>query len=284
MRLMSIASGSSGNCIYAGSGNTHLIIDAGLSGKKIENGLKEIGLRTADMDGVLVTHEHSDHIQGLGVISRRYHLPIYATAGTIEAIMSSGTCGKIDPALFHEISADRNFMLKDIEVGPFRISHDAAEPVAYRLTEKVCESGLSGDAPAVINKEERVSAAVCTDLGKYDDYIMEHLRGVSILLLESNHDVNMLEVGPYPYYLKQRILGEKGHLSNETAGELLSKVITDSMKAVLLGHLSHENNFTELAYETVKQELLMRHPELSDRKFSMEVALRDRCSQLIQVS
>ncbi len=281
MRLMSIASGSSGNCIYVGSGNTHLIIDAGLSGKRIENGLKEIGLSTADMDGVLVTHEHSDHIQGLGVIARRYHLPIYATAGTIDAIIGSGSCGKIETDLFHEIKADDPFTLKDIEVGPFRISHDAADPVAYRLTEKGNSAMSDGTAPAFIDRS-RASAAVCTDLGKYDEYIIDNLRDVSILLLESNHDVNMLEVGPYPYVLKQRILGERGHLSNDTAGKLLAKLVTDKLKAVLLGHLSHENNIKELAYETVRQEVFMKHPELADRNFTLDVALRSECSTLLE--
>ncbi len=282
MRLMSIASGSSGNCIYVGSGSTNLIIDAGLSGKKIENGLKEAGLSTSDMDGVLITHEHSDHIHGLGVISRRYHLPIYATSGTIEAILASGECGKIEPELFHEIKADESFVLKDIEVGPFSISHDAAEPVAYRLTDRRADFAVSGDAPALFSDDDRTSVAVCTDLGKYDDYIIENLAGVSILLMESNHDVNMLQVGPYPYYLKQRILGERGHLSNEAAGELISKVVSDKLVAVLLGHLSHENNMKELAYETVKQELFMMHPELADRKFMLDVAVRSECSPLLQ--
>ena len=265
MRLCSISSGSSGNCIYVGSDNTHIIVDAGISGKKIENGLNSLGLKTSELSGILITHEHSDHIAGLGVLARRYGLPLYGTKGTIESIMNSSSVGKIPEGLFNVIEADNPFEINDLRINPVRISHDAAEPVAYR-----------------IQKDER-SIGVITDLGKYDDYIVNSFSGVDTLLLEANHDVNMLQVGRYPYNLKCRILGDKGHLSNELSGRLLSRLLHDNLKNVLLGHLSEENNLAELAYETVRLEVLMGDNEYKPDDFRIGVALRDQCSELIAV-
>lgn len=133
LELCSIASGSSGNCICVGSDNHHVLIDAGISGKRIENGLNEVDLKSQDMDGILVTHEHLDHIAGLGVMARRYGLPMYATAGTIEAIKNTPSVGKIDPELFHEIVPQEDFVIGDLTITPIHISHDAADPVAYRI-------------------------------------------------------------------------------------------------------------------------------------------------------
>ena len=133
MRLCSIASGSSGNCIYVGSDSTHILVDVGISGKRTEAGLKELELSMRDIDGIFITHEHADHIAGLGVLSRKYEVPIYATKGTIEAIRKSTSVGKIPEDLFHAISPDEKLMIKDICCNPMRISHDAADPVAYRF-------------------------------------------------------------------------------------------------------------------------------------------------------
>ena len=152
MELCSIASGSSGNCIYVSSGSTNLLVDVGISGKRIEEGLNSLGLKTSEIDGILITHEHSDHIAGLGVISRKLGIPIYATRGTIDAIKRISTLGEIPEELFNEIRADERFTINDIYVNPVRISHDAAEPVAYRM-----EAGQR-------------SVGVLTDLGIYNDY------------------------------------------------------------------------------------------------------------------
>lgn len=264
MRLCSIASGSSGNCIYVGSDNTHLMIDAGISGKRIEAGMNEIGLKTGEVDGILITHEHSDHISGLGVVARKHGIPIYATRGTIDAILHSKTIGKIDEALFCEIEPDVDFMIGDVTVSPVAISHDAAQPAAY------------------IVRQEGKSIGVITDLGKYDQYIIERLQGLDVLLLEANHDIRMLQVGNYPYYLKQRILGERGHLSNELSGQLLGQVLHDKFKTVLLGHLSKENNYEKLAYETVRLEVAMGDNPYKGDDFPMYVAKRDSISQIIE--
>lgn len=266
MRLCSIASGSSGNCIYVGSDATHLLVDVGISGKRTESGLRELGLSGRDIDGILITHEHSDHISGLAVMARKYEIPIYATAGTIRAMRAIKGLQDLDGELFREVREDTNLVLKDLTVNPMHISHDAAQPVGYRIS----------------YGSKRV--AVCTDLGAYNDYTVECLKGMDALLLEANHDVNMLQVGPYPYYLKQRILGERGHLSNENSGRLLCRVLHDGLQTVLLGHLSRENNLPELAYESVRMEINMGDNPYQASDFDIRVARRSEISPVIQIA
>lgn len=261
MELVSIASGSSGNCIYVGNERTHLLIDAGISGKKIEEGLNKIGLKTSDLDGILVTHEHSDHIGGLGVISRRYSIPIFATKGTIEGIKNTSCIGEIDDSLFNICETEKSIYLKDIKVKPMNISHDALEPCAYRFF------------------YDQKSIAVVTDLGMYNRYTIDSLKGMDILFLEANHDVNMLQVGSYPYYLKQRILGNRGHLSNENCGRLLCELLHDDIKYIELGHLSKENNLPDLAYETVKLEVTMGDNPYTGNDFPIYIAKRSDVSE-----
>jgi phosphoribosyl 1,2-cyclic phosphodiesterase len=240
------------------------MIDAGISGKRIEAGMNTYDYTTADMDGLLVTHEHSDHVAGLGVISRKYHIPIYATAATIQAIRSMKSLGAIDDTLFHVIRPDEDFVLGSLKIHPFHISHDAADPVAYRIE----------------NTKSKV--AVCTDLGYYDSNIVENLTGLDAMLIEANHDIHMLEVGSYPYHLKRRILGEYGHLSNEASGKLLSQVLHDNVKHVFLGHLSHENNYPDLAYETVRLEVTMDDATpYKGSDFDITVASRTEVSEKI---
>lgn len=263
MDFFSVASGSSGNCICLGSDQCHVMIDAGISGKRIEEGMNTYDYTTSDMDGVLITHEHSDHIQGLGVIARKYGLPIYATKGTADAILQSSSVGKIDPSLFHVIEAGKTFFIGNLEIYPMSISHDAADPVAYLVS------------------DGRHRVGVVTDLGYYDADIVSHMEGLDALLLEANHDIHMLQVGAYPYPLKQRILGERGHLSNETSGQLLGQILHDGMQHILLGHLSKENNYDELAYETVRLEISLGDNPYRGNDFPIEVAKRDRPSSLI---
>lgn len=266
MRLCSIASGSSGNCIYVGSDNTHLLVDAGISGKRIEQGLNEIGLSTSDLSGILITHEHSDHIGGIGVIARKHGIPLYATHGTFAGILASKSLGRIDTSLFNVIKTDDEFMIDDLVVKSVNVSHDANEPCAYRI------------------EHQGKSVGVCTDLGKYDENIVRHFQGVDSLLIEANHDVNMLQVGSYPYQLKQRILSDKGHLSNESCGKLLTRLLHDNLKSIYLGHLSAENNMAELAYEAVRLEIMMDEGcDYNPADFEIRVAKRSEVSQLIAV-
>ena len=265
MRLCSIASGSSGNCIYVGSDNTHLLIDTGISKKRIDAGLKELEIKGEELDGILITHEHSDHIQGLGVFSRKYEIPIYATPGTIAGIQAYSRLGAMPEGLYHVIHSDESFMLGDIRVNPFAISHDANEPTGYRLE---CRDK---------------SVAVATDLGIYDAFTVSHLQNLDAVLLEANHDLHMLEVGPYPYPLKRRVMGDKGHLSNELSGRLLCDILHDNLKHIVLGHLSKENNYESLAYETVKLEVTLGDNAYKGEDLNMAVAKRDSISEIITV-
>lgn len=263
MRMISIASGSSGNCIYIGSESTHLLVDAGIAYKWIDSGLQKIGLTGTDLDGVLITHEHSDHVGGLGVLARRLNIPIYASAGTIQSLKKNKSLGRIEENLYHPIQADGDFSLKDLRVFPFANSHDAAEPLGFRV------------------EQGKKSAAVCTDLGNYSSYTIDRLKGLDAVLLESNHDVRMLQAGPYPYPLKQRILSDYGHLSNEACGRLLCEILHDHMKHIVLGHLSKENNLPELAYEAVRLEITMGDNPYDAGDFSISVAKRDTPSEVI---
>lgn len=264
MNLCSIASGSSGNCIYTGTEKTGILLDAGISAKRIEQGLAEVDRDIREIKGIFISHEHSDHIKGVGVLARKYHIPIYGTRGTIEAMKGMYCLGKIDEELYQVIHAGEEIQVDDLTVKPFAISHDAAEPVAYRM-----ECG------------ER-SAAVATDLGFYNEEIVDKLSNLDVLLLESNHDIHMLEVGGYPYPLKRRILGDKGHLSNESAGKLLCRLLHDDLKAVFLGHLSKENNYEKLAFETVKLEIALGSEKYQPDDFMIEVAKRDSVSRMME--
>lgn len=232
MEFATIASGSSGNSIYIGSNHTKILIDAGLSGKKIETGLKELSLTGWDIDAIFVTHEHIDHVDGIGVLSRRYDIPIYATEGTWSNMPDK--VGEIKHKNRQVIYSGENCILNDLCIHPFDIPHDASEPVGYNV---VCESH---------------KVTVATDIGHISQSVAENVTDSDILLIESNHDINMLKNGPYPYNLKQRVLSDVGHLSNERAGELLKNILDDRLKYIFLGHLSNENNTPMLAFNTVK--------------------------------
>lgn len=263
MRMTSIASGSSGNCIYIGSESTHLLVDTGIPYKRMESGLNDMGLTGKDITGVLITHEHSDHICGLGVAARKLGIPIYASAGTIEEMKKNKTLGKVEEELYHPIRADEDFQIGDLLVKPFSNSHDAAEPLGYRV------------------EQGRKSVAVCTDLGNYSQYTIGKLQGLDAVLLESNHDIRMLQVGPYPYSLKRRILSDYGHLSNEASGRLLCEILHDHMKYIMLGHLSKENNLPELAYEAVRLEITMGENPYDAGDFPISIAKRDVPSEIL---
>ncbi len=265
MRICSIASGSSGNCFYVGDDTTHLLVDTGISKKRIEAGLCELDIKGEELDGILITHEHVDHIQGLGVFSRKYGIPVYGTGGTLEGIRKCKSLGKMPEGLLHEVRTDEGFQIGDMDIRAFRISHDANEPSGYRI-----ENG-------------RRSVAVATDLGTYDEYIIDNLKNLDGIVLEANHDLHMLEVGPYPYPLKRRVMGDYGHLSNELSGRLLCDILHDNLRCVMLGHLSKENNYARLAYETVKLEVTMGDNPYKGEDIRMLVADREQVSEIISL-
>ena len=258
-----VASGSSGNCVYFGTENTKILIDAGLSGKKIQDGLAEIGVSGSDIDCVFVTHEHIDHVAGIGVLSRRFDIPVFATEGTWKCMPSS--VGKIKDENKRIIEHNKQCVIHDLCVIPYSIPHDAAEPVGYNIL------------------TEKFKVSVATDIGHVTEEIMENIKDCDLLLLESNHDIDMLKEGDYPYYLKRRILGEKGHLSNETAGKLLAWVICQNskLKNVFLGHLSKENNTPKVAYDTVKR-ILSDYNIEAGRDFNLFLAQRYGVGRLIK--
>ena len=264
MRFEAIASGSSGNCTYLGSETTHLLVDCGISRKRTLEALKELGLTARDLSGILITHEHSDHISGLAMLAGAGDFPVYATRATIRCILDSPAGRGIDPGRFVEVRADAPFITGDLRVSPMHISHDAADPVGYR----------------VWYGNKKIS--ICTDLGSYDAYTADCLKDSDVLMLEANHDIRMLEAGPYPYRLKQRILGERGHLSNMASGQLLSEIIHPGIQQIFLGHLSKENNLPELAYETVRVELMMRSERADVSDLPISVAKRSEPSGCIE--
>ena len=264
MKLMNIASGSSGNVTFVGTVNTSVLIDAGISMKKIEEGMNSIGMSARDLDAIMITHEHSDHIKGLGVLSRKYGIPIYATQGTIKGIGENTSVGRIDNELYNVISTDISFHVGDLTIEPHSIWHDAYEPVCYSIT------------------DGKSKASIATDLGDFNDYLVKCLSDSDMLLIEANHDIRMLEAGPYPYDLKRRILGQKGHLSNEASGRFIRKLLNDHIKTIILGHLSKDNNIPELAYEAVKLELKDNGFTDNIEDFNLHTAMRDMPDRLYE--
>ena len=238
IKFCSLFSGSSGNCIFLGTDEVKILIDAGVSGSKIAGALSEIGENPEDLSAIFVTHEHSDHVSGAGIVSRKYNVPIYATDKTWQA-MSQGL-GKILPDNKRILEVGSHITLGDMKVKNFRIPHDAADPVAYSF--KVGGKMIS----------------VATDMGCVTQEIRENITGSDLILLESNHDVEMLQNGSYPYVLKQRILGDRGHLSNIVAADFLTDLALGGTTIFFLGHLIQENNTPECAYETAHHMLLER--------------------------
>lgn len=232
MKFCSLYSGSSGNSIFIASDNAKVLIDAGLAGKKIDDALKHIGEESSSIDGIFITHEHIDHIKGVGVLSRKYDIPIYANDNTW-AVMEKNI-GKIKEHNIKIMDRRSSITINDLEIRSFNIPHDAIAPVGYTVS-------YAGK-----------NASVVTDFGVFTEEIRDNIIDSDIILLESNHDVNMLRMGPYPYKLKLRVLGENGHLSNEDCGSaIVSLLKNDKKKQIVLGHLSGTNNHPDLAYQTV---------------------------------
>ena len=234
IKFCPIASGSSGNCIYISAGGAHILVDAGLSGKSIEAGLKTLNLAARQLCAILVTHEHSDHIAGVGVLARRYGLPVYATPKTWLYFERHNVLGGISDALIRRIDPEQPFSIGGLRVIAFDIPHDASEPVGYSIF------------------AENRKITVATDIGEPTDTIRRYIAGSDIVLLESNHDGDMLMNGRYPRVLKERIAGPRGHLSNDAAGRLLTETASDNLRYVFLGHLSEENNRPLIALSTVE--------------------------------
>lgn len=229
-RFCPLFSGSSGNSIYIGNSDGGILVDIGKSAKQTEAALFNIGVDPDSIDAVFVTHEHSDHISGVRVFASKHHTKVFGTSGTLAALEENGTCnGKFPFEVIPECGAEAGSLL----VTPFKTSHDSRESCGYK-----------------IDCSDSRKIAVATDLGEMTDTVMNAILGCDLVLLESNHDVMMLQNGPYPYPLKQRILGKRGHLSNESCAETAVKLIESGTTRLFLGHLSRENNMPELAFQT----------------------------------
>lgn len=231
MRFIPLFSGSSGNCSLIDTGRTKLLIDAGLTGKAVTTALTLLNVDPAEISGILVTHDHVDHTRAVGILSRKYNLPVYANASTWEAMTPI-----IKEVAFKNVRlfcTNQDFYIDDINISPFKTPHDAAESVGF----------------VVIHKGKKL--LYMTDIGCCHDSMINRAEGADLVFVEANHDVEMLKNGPYPYPLKKRILSDKGHLSNENCGKLLVELYKTGVRFAVLGHLSNENNTPEMAFNTV---------------------------------
>ena len=250
-----LASGSRGNAIYISDGTTAILVDAGLSGKEIERRLASRGLSASGLSAIVVTHEHTDHVQGAGILSRRYKLPLHIGQYTLEAAKKK--LGKLSDV--RHFDSGRPFTIGALKLHPFSIPHDAEDPVGFTV-----------EAPGA------AKVGIATDLGLATAVVRENLRDCRLLLLEANHDPVMLEHGPYPWALKQRVRGRCGHLSNEDAAALVTEIRHDALSHLILGHLSEENNDPRKALQVVDA-------VIDPNRTNLSLALQDEAHPLIHL-
>lgn len=257
MLVCVLASGSSGNATYVAEKNTAILVDAGLSGRAIERRLSTIGADGKRLSAIVVTHEHTDHVSGVGVLARRFRLPIYANGATFDSVKPL-LRGKERIEIFEHGTA---FVVGDLILHPFSVSHDAADPSGF-----VIANGTSG-------------VGIATDLGCVTHLVRARLRGTDLVVLESNHDAHMLWEGSYPWELKQRIRGRFGHLSNEEAAQTIRELAQTGLRRGVLAHLSRENNRPELARESVSKALR----EIGADGFQLSIAEQDTVGERIRI-
>lgn len=261
MELRTLASGSSGNCILLSHAGEHILIDAGISCRRITQALSAIGVAPEELLGVFITHEHSDHMAGLSTLYKKYALPVYTAPRTGYQLCyrMAGLEDHIRP-----VTPEREVAVGGFSVKAFPLSHDAAQPQGYAVT--------AGGR----------TAAVATDLGHVTPQVLEGIRGAGVVVCESNHDVDWLTAGPYPPYLKLRILGERGHLSNEAGAALALECVKAGAHSVILGHLSAQNNTPARALEVAGQVLRSGGVD-PERDIMLAVAPRDGLSPCYEV-
>ena len=263
LRFSPLFSGSSGNATYVGCDDAHILVDAGLSGTRVIQEMEKVGVDPRQLSAILVTHEHSDHIKGIGILSRKFDLPVYATEGTWRNML--GKLGNIAQKNMRLVEPYQDFYVGSIDVTPFATPHDAGQSVGYTF-----ETGGA-------------RLAIATDLGSVRDSWLKYITGADAVILESNYDPGMLQTGPYPYELKKRIMGRRGHLSNDDAGEVAVELVNHGASQIILGHLSKENNYPELALQCTRAALKLAgiDPENDVR---LSVASRDGNSGMFSVS
>mgnify|MGYP002535228397 FL=1 len=249
----SLYSGSSGNSLFVESENTKLLVDAGVSSKKIEEALAKLEINPTSIDGILITHEHSDHVQGLGTFAKKFNLPVFVNEKTLDAMPKQKE--KISEKNIKLFNINEKFEIGDLKVKPFSIPHDAANPCGFNI----------------FKDDKKISIA--TDIGHMTNGILKNLEDSIFIMLESNYDPEVLKYSKYPYQLKTRIAGPDGHLSNELAGKTISYLLNSGLKQAVLGHLSKQSNFPELAYKTVIDEIMCT--KYDENSLKLSVASRD---------
>lgn len=258
INLYTLYSGSSGNSALVTTDNTNILIDAGVSAAKIITALNEVGVSPKEIDAILITHEHSDHISGLDVFCKKFNIPIYANKETLSVLEGSIHC--VYPDRFREIKPYESFTIRDAKIFPFDISHDAIHPMGY----------------SIISDDTKVSFV--TDMGKINDTILKIICKSEAVLIESNYDESMLMSGFYPWNLKKRILGDRGHLSNDKAAWVAAQLASWGTRHIALGHLSENNNTPQLAYDTV---LSVLKKNGLDKDVTLSVAPRSKVHKVL---
>lgn len=232
IKLCSFASGSTGNCTLIATDTTRILVDAGISAARINKHLGELGLAIDDLDGVCVTHEHSDHIKGLPTLQKKTGVGLYGNAGTAESILQKRDCAALRWNIFKN---GQGFDIGDLSIESYSIPHDAYDPVGF------------------IIRWKNIQIAMATDIGLPTSLVRERLRGSNVIVLETNHDEDLVQSSPRPWALKQRILGRQGHLSNENAARMVAEIACPKLERVYLAHLSQDCNRPELALGTTKR-------------------------------
>lgn len=261
LRVAALYSGSSGNCLLVSNGHVHILVDAGVSAKRVTTGLRALDVDPAGISAVLITHEHSDHIKGLSVLCRQIGAELYATEPTARQICYR-TAGLEDR--FQVFEPGERFAVDDLVVASFPTSHDCACPVGYTVSDGKCKMAL------------------CTDTGVVTREAAESVAGCGLLVGEFNHDVDMLRSGPYPARLKARILSDQGHLSNEAGGEFAAWAVRQGARQVVLAHLSKENNRPELAMRAARAAMEGIGAKVGE-DVMLTLAPRDECTGWLEV-
>lgn len=259
MKFIPLFSGSSGNSSYLEAGGARLLIDAGLTGKTVRDALYDVGVMPETLDGILVTHDHIDHTKGVGILSRKYNLPVYANEGTFKAM--APIVRDLDQRNIRLFKTGEDFYIGGINIMPFKTPHDAAESVGFTFF------------------AEGKKLCYMTDIGCFRESMFNEAAGSRLVFIEANHDIEMLKNGPYPYHLKQRILSDKGHLCNENCGKALVRLYGTGVRYAVLAHLSKENNTEEAAFAAVGAEL--EKAGISDMR--IVVAKRDHVTGIFDI-
>ena len=258
-KFCSLFSGSSGNSSLIQTEKTKILVDIGVSTKKITESLESININPNEIDAIIITHEHSDHTSGIGLFSKKYNIPVYANIETWNAMPTQKAKILENNIKYFDFN---DFKINDLTISPFSIPHDAANPCGFN-----------------IYKEDK-KISIATDIGHITSEVLDKLSNSSFLLLESNYDLNTLKCSKYPYPLKQRIYGKNGHLSNDEAGKTISYLASHGVENIMLGHLSKENNFPELAYKTVVEQLMENNIE---NTINLSIADRYKMSPIINI-